>query len=273
MMSRKIYTKSLLFLLLVLVLWYGYYRYLNRNAIDSIIKLDFEDNPEITKGHVPKICTGLRLVGNRRDQRSPVFCPPHFAFMTAEDLSSSRFRGTPASVPLNATCCPLPADDILTEEHVYNIEKECPASYIATGVSGSSCGDNCFIRCTRINTERYLLGRKHQGVYWKRPGTYPAAGRGGAVQILLTEIPFALRYADGFSWSALEQNLEPWDQDGCISAPFGSLVVEKRSSGCGGLYFRPLLFKDGGRAVRTFAECDAIRGIAEGEPFCQPPNK
>lgn len=253
----------MLLILLILAVSYGYDSYFDRNEIANVPKLDFEENPEITKGHVPKICTGIVSKEHSKE------CPPNFAFMTAEDRSPSSFGETAASVSLRGVCCELPANDILTDEHAYNVEGECPANYITTGASGHGCSNNCFMRCTRINTNRYTLGKKYQGVYWKREGTDPGGGRGGAAQIMFLEVPVALRFGTGFSWDDADRGEEPWDIDGCISAPFGSVIVEKRSSGCGGLYFKPLLFKQGGKAVRTYPECDTIGGILEKKPFCQ----
>ena len=257
---KAIVLKLILLLVLIGTVVFGIIAYRDRTAIASLPKLDFEDDPEITRGHQPKICSGLET--NHKE----LLCPENFAFFSAQDKSSDRYNGKAGSVPFIAVCCPLPANDILTEEHSYNVVGACPDSYIATGQSSNSCGENCFIRCTRINTKRYMLGNKHQGVYWKRPGTYPGGGRGGAKQILLPEIPVAIRYAAGYQFKKKGEGL--WDKDGCLGVPIGSAVVEKKSEGCGGLYYRPLLFRESGRAVRTFPECIRLEGIEEKSPRC-----
>lgn len=257
---------------LLLVAGYGYYRYLNRTVIDSLPVVEYESNPAITKGHQPKICTGIETKDYSALNDSTEFCPPNTALIGLEDASSRGLSGEPSSVALEGVCCPLPAEDILSDEHVYNVDKECPSNFIATGNTPPSCGAQCFFRCTRINTERYSLGAKHQAVYWKRPDSYPAAGAEGASQILLSDIPWAVRYGiSPWAWLNAEKGLEAWDQDGCMGVPFGAVAVEKRGPGCGGLYFRHLYFRETGKAVRMYPECEGIEGMVEEKPRCRAP--
>ena len=124
-------------------------------------------------------------------------------------------------------------------------------------VTNPQCGTNCTVRCTRINSDRYKLGRKQQGFYWKLEGSYPSAGRGGAKQIKHHELPAALKPVSRF-------NVE---KDGCVGAPFGSLLVEKSERGCGGYYYRPLLFLNG-EPVRIYPECNDLAYNQEGLPRC-----
>ena len=259
-MRQGIVTKLFLLISLIVVVVFGVIAYRDRTAIDSLPIPDFEKDLQIVTGHKPRMCSGLET--NQKE----LLCPANFAYYSAEDKSSDRYNGKPGSVPLSAVCCPLPANDILTDEHSYNVVGACPDSHIATGQSSNACGENCFIRCTRINTKRYMLGRKHQGVYWKKPGTYPGGGRGGAKQILLPEIPAALRYAAGYQFK--KKGPGQWDKDGCFGVPFGSVLVEKKSPGCGGLYYRALMFRQSDKAVTTYPQCSRITGIKEKRPRC-----
>ena len=259
---RKTFFYLLLAIVCVFASVLGYFAYLDRNAFDSLPRADFEDDSKITVGHVPKICTGLEHTSSHDN------CPQDFAIYSTQDSSSAYFRNSAGSVPLDGVCCPLPAEDILTDEHAYNVKGACPDNYIVTGRSAHGCGDNCFVRCTRINTKRYRLGKKLQAVYWKRPDKYPSGGRGGARQISLLNVPWAIRYAAAYSFIFAERGVDGWDQDGCVGVPPGSVLVEKQKDGCGGIYFRPILFKDGGRMVRTYPECSSISGAEQKDPKC-----
>ena len=261
-MRRKTWLYLLLFVVCAAASVPAYYAYLDRNAFDTLPKANFEDDPRFTAGHSPQICSGLEY------PHYGDYCPANFAIYTIEDGSSSHFRDIPGSVPITGVCCPLPATDILTGEHAYNIKGACPDNYIVTGRSSFSCGENCFVRCTRINTKRYVLGKKTVAAYWKRPGKYPSGGRGGAQQISLVNVPWAIRYAAAYSFPFADRGLEAWDQDGCIGVPPGSVLVEKQKDGCGGVYFRPILFKESGRMVRTYPECESISGVEQKSPKC-----
>lgn len=243
----------------------GYQRYLDRSELSVFPELEFETDPEITAGHTPQVCNS-QIDASGSFGNGPEECLPNHTFVNAEDISDSGWSGTAAGVQFSGICCALPSDDILTKEHVYNVETECPSNYVITGSVPGSCGERCFVRCTRINTDRYKLGPKYQGAYWKLDGIYPSGGRSGAPQILHSDIPAGLRYGVGFK-GLNSDGTELWDSDGCVAVPFGALPVEKRHPGCGGLYYRPLLYRNG-KAVRMFPDCVAVEAAASKEPRC-----
>ncbi len=187
-------------------------------------------------------------------------CPDNHAFFSNKDVGGERKSGPGYFVPLSGACCRLPYDDILTDQHTYSAFESCPDQWVATGGSGP-CVEGCTMRCTQINTEKYMLGPETMSYYWRDPKGGRTYGRGSARQMLKEHIPIALVYAVG----RLEHNL--WNMDGCIGYPFGSLLTRKSRKRCDGFFYRRLLYKDG-TPVRMYPECEAIDDPYTPEARC-----
>lgn len=183
-------------------------------------------------------------------------CPTGYAYMTADDPGGP--VGPARVVGVHGSCCPLPADDVLTEQHVFT-EDSCPEDHVATGTKGLEKGRDAakYLRCTKINTARYQLGEMTPGLYWGNG----FAGWQGSRRIEWEDIPAGLRYAAG------RQNAERWDIDGCVGYPWGSLLSKKETKHCGGIYFRQLQFNGAqgdpvaGTPVKMFADCDEVKNV------------
>ncbi len=175
--------------------------------------------------------------------------------------SDTNARGG-AAVPVQGCCCPLPADDILTEVNFYGVDYECPPDSVVTGSSAPFCSRNCIVRCTKINTEKYSLGVKKKGNYWYRRGFVQMGGWGGAETIYWEDIPVALRYAHGRS------GIDGWDGDGCAAEPIGAFLVAKTGARCDGFEYRELLTRSG-LSVATYADCATDIDPKALNPFCE----
>ena len=121
----------------------AYRAFIHRTIIDSIAPIDFETDPAVTgqaggdpakPPHDPKICPSIMPAKTGA-------CPPKRGLLAVDDSSNSNWAGSPAEVEMNGSCCELPASDILTTEHVYNVEAECPSNHVITGTVGSGCGE------------------------------------------------------------------------------------------------------------------------------------
>ncbi len=182
-------------------------------------------------------------------------CPKSYAFLSNQDPAGGNKSGPASRVPLHGNCCKLPFDDILTDQHVYNVIDKCPDNSVATGTNVDrlgQCTTNCGMRCTFINTEKYRLGDEQPAAYWKDERSGPALyGQGSAELAGFDDIPLALRYGIG------REAHGSWDRDGCIGNPIGSLLVHKETKECSGFFYRELLYKDG-TPVKMFPHCDAI---------------
>ncbi len=224
---------------------YSYYSYTHADDVHLIPWVIYNDQSPLSREMRPVACTPNDPIIGRSAKMA--FCPANYAVFGTDDGHGAQ---EPAAVEVHARCCKLPADDILTGEHLYDLTDSCPEHYVLTGGSIPHCGRNCTIRCTRINTAKYMLGPKAQAFYWKIESRNPSSGRGGAKQIRLHNLPAAIRDALSFNYP---NSTEP-DDDGCVGIPFGSLLVEKIDSKCAGHFYRQLLFRETGEPVRMFPE-------------------
>lgn len=240
----------------------------------GIVRADTEVGSGQIK-HQPQTCIGFFDL-----QGSPVWgvpkdgvCPPQHAVYGALIMQSTRWTSS-KKVGVIPVCCPLPAPDILTDEHHWVFE-HCPANSVVTG-SDVTCGGEfrgvdsfgevCErrIRCTRVNTVRYQLGERTGGAIWGNSSNQWQE----SMHFLKASIPASIRYALG------RYNRYYWGTNGCVGYPFGSLLVEKRGGLCRGQRFQSLEYQglDGdppqGTAVQMFAECDAISTYMNPQSRC-----
>lgn len=174
---------------------------------------------------------------------------------------NSRSGDRASGVTVRGCCCPMPADDILSDVHIYAVDEACPPDSIVTGGSVSHCSRNCLMRCTKINTSRYKLGPVRKGVYWRRRGWVLMGGWGGAQSIYWDEIPAAIRLAHG------RVSREVWDGDGCASDPLGAPLVAKRGKLCDLFEFREILTLQGAPIV-MFPDCATELDKYATNPTC-----
>jgi hypothetical protein len=208
------------------------------------------------------LCTGYREdVANGSWGPTDEPCPANFAINGQDDPPGDHPGGPAYYIPIVAACCPLPTDDILTDDTIYNVLEACPDNYVATGGTSENCGASCGMRCTRINTDRYMLGAEHRGMYWSKKWSYAVWGRGTSRQIDWEDIPAAHRYSHGRRRSSM------YDVDGCIGVPFGSLLVRKEKKSCDGFFYRQVLYKDG-TPVLMYPKCDRLEHPEEQAPTC-----
>lgn len=261
-MKRFIRSIAIIFLLILAVSLLARHLWFNANHIHLVPKITYNDQSPLTKELDPQLCTHEnRTIPSHSPDTShsayTISCPPHHAFYGNIDPGADLEDDEGRYVKLYSTCCPLPAKDILTEDHIYGIEQSCPENYVATGGSEYYCGSHCAMRCTRINTEKYRLGPKQKSFYWRVEWKIPSAGRGFTKQIRFRNIPAAIR--GGLGRTADLTKTETMDD--CIGIPFGSLLVEKNSNDCAGFFYQQLFFRESGEAVRMFPDCaDVIDG-------------
>lgn len=181
-------------------------------------------------------------------------CPAHYAYYGVDDPAGVAYP--PDRIQAVMNCCPLPSKDILTDQHTFVLE-ECPPDHIATG--SLRVGEQYYMRCTQVNTERYQLGDQTEGWYWGDG----AAGWQDSRRIEWENIPAAIRYSHG-----RVEKLR-WDVDGCVGYPWGSLLTMKKSKYCSGFTFRQLQFAgmagdpSAGTPVKMFPDCDEVININE----------
>ena len=216
----------------------------------------------------PAVCTGYypeaqfpRFLkwGN---QLSP--CPESYAILGAEEGSrEGRLR-----YAVDANCCPLPATDILGNEHVA-VEESCPENFVMTGTlrQDESCAD-CPLknRCTKINTERYQLSAARPGRYWGNG----FSGRFQKERLQASDIPVGIRYG------VTRTNYSDWSTDGCIGSPMGALLTKRVGKKCDDSDYRELLYRGipgdppAGTPVLMFPKCRKIENVFDPRSGCYP---
>lgn len=220
----------------------------------------------------PKICSGAQLRSGEWYWRLPSslpetshLCEAHYAVYGVE-IRETDSRIPPAGVGVAAVCCPLPAPDILIDEHIFAAE-QCPEGFVATG--GVPAVDDCLdcprhMRCTRVNSRRYRLAAEHHGAYWG----FGSKHWREKTRLMRADLPVAIREALGrvSRYRMLHQ--------GCVGSPAGSLLTRKSSGRCYGYHYRELQFRGlpgdppEGTAVPMFPRCRRISNILDPQPQC-----
>lgn len=182
----------------------------------------------------PKACNGTNQVQIAVGKE----CPRNFALYTMDDMSSS------AQVPGQYVCCALPSGDILSKTKTkINVKRNrrCGANEIMTGAVDTA--GNIF--CTAINDQKYGL----------QPAKLVCAGEKGAL--------FGIGGKDcGGSSEVVDKNtlpatlsalvIGPLGEDGCVTVPHGSLVIQQGGRRCEDSAASTLVLKAGGGAVKIF---------------------
>lgn len=218
----------------------------------------------------PQVCIGYdypsKKWGHYHHYSSPHLCPPHHAIIGVQKPSVS--NPSHARLPIDANCCPLPANDILTEHSVY-VDFECPEDYVATGDDGRKEGREGIkrLRCTKINTEKYILGPPQAGIHWGINVSAAFPWREKRF-IRWDQLPLAIRY--GISRITKTH----FNGGGCVGAIVGSLLTAKKHTSCKGFFWRELRYResvpasDSGRAVKMFPQCEKIDDVFSPNALC-----
>ena len=191
-------------------------------------------------------------------------CPAHHALFGLIDPGGK--QGPASIILLTAVCCPLPAEDILLEQHVQTLAA-CPEGHVVTGMSVAGCSDcEHAMRCTKVNSARYRLGESRGGAYW---GIGYNVNFGKEDKLLLfTDLPIAIRYG-----LARRSRFEFY-RNGCVGDPPGSLLVEKQTKYCRDFRFRELQYRGStgdpkrGTALEMYPSCKGISDIFDPEARC-----
>lgn len=232
-----------------------------------------QDTPDDTTSESGFVCTGYNPLTKKwgwrpYEDQEWIECPPHYAFF---GTGNPPHRLTNGLVKMAGNCCPLPKNDILTDNHVI-VDAICPDGYVVTSLERRRKGKEHVsrMRCTRINTEKYTLGTMHRGVHWG-VGTAASFPWSERKFIRIDEIPRAI-------WYGLRRRAKTeLTMNGCVGEPIGSLFVAKRASNCKGLFWRRLYYRfpEGGsedrRPVKMFPDCRAVKNSLSHEPECIPP--
>lgn len=247
-------------------------------VVNLSLAADLEEQDKGLLAAEPSVCVGYdhaakkwgyiwaELLGSK-EQGVWRHCAEHSAIFGVTDPGGT--YGPGKYIRIAANCCPLPAPDILTDSHV-TAEDSCPNDYVVTGNEnrGRCTEGPCLfkMRCTKINTKRYQLGKKKAGAFWGF-GSNTTFFKESTI-IKRADIPTAIRY------SMSRQNLTYFLSSGCVGIPFGSLLVEKKNKFCRGFFFRELQYRGHpgdparGTPVRMFPDCDDISDIFDPDPDC-----
>ena len=240
----------------------GFAAWYYRGGYDLIpmYPLEFEGPPpEAREGMNPQVCVTYDPVNFLWGQQS-VNCPPNYAYYANQNESGANKEGPGEFVNIHGACCPLPSNDILTENHTYGEFERCPDQYVATGGS-PRCIKGCTMRCTQINTDKFMLGPERLSYFVQAEAHYRYYGRGWTGRTLLAYVPIAIRYAIG------RDAHNNWNQVGCVGIPFGSLLTRKTGKRCDGFSYRQLQYKDG-TPVKMYPDCKDISSKYDPFPTC-----
>ena len=229
---------------------------------------------DLPLGHRPKICLGYTkyAAGNGEvehwgyaDERG---CFANQAIYSGQRGLLRPKTLPPLSYPFQSDCCPLPADDILTEEKKV-VNFECPPDFVATATipfDPAQAKRNRPVVCTKINTARYQLAPPSPGVYWGFGSAYWR----NAARFERRDIPAAIRYGVGRN-SRFE-----YDIQGCIGYPFGSVLIAKATSSprCAELRFSQIQYRGlpgdppQGTPVKMFPDCSDVTDVFDPQAGC-----
>ncbi len=185
-------------------------------------------------------------------------CPAGYALLNVQNgAAPKRHSG-------GSTCCRLPYDDILTDEHKF-VDDSCPDGWVATGTADTGQRTRQ-MRCTRINGERFELGPPEPGVYWG----FALGMRSERDRVPKEQLPLALRYGAG------RINYEKWDTHGCVGRPWGGLLVAATGPRCADYQFRQLRLRasaaglpaGAGTPVAMFPACRSIANAYDPTTGC-----
>jgi hypothetical protein len=215
----------------------------------------------------PQICNGAfpTAAGVTFGSKDMFLCPAGYAAYGARFGAGSSISSG-ENVAVYVDCCPLPASDILLDEHVVSFE-QCPEGHVVTGGVPETLCKSCrkTLRCTKVNLARYRLEGPEPGTFWGFGSPYWQEKR----HMLRGHLPAAVRYGLG------RADRVYWFPRGCTGSPVGSLLTGKSAKWCFGLSFRRLTFAGvngdpkAGTAVPMYPDCDDLSDIFAPSPRCE----
>lgn len=237
----------------------------------------------------PLVCSGYHPdpdglywspLGTSKPSRMEGFCPEGQAIFSV--IPPGGPQRSAKNIEVHATCCPLP-EGILSNEEEFALER-CPEGFVATGAKQEIVRDDDsvkaadrnserywsngrlqYLRCTKLNSERYRLGASSAGIRTGYESSYRNAFEEATSR---SRIPAALRYGLG------RYSRGRWSPVTCVGLPWGSVLVGKESKYCGGFTFRQIVYKGesgdpaAGTAVPLYADCLAIEKPLSPQPRC-----
>ena len=221
--------------------------------------------PKAPRAFVPSVCVAFNPENSRPWGELIEPCSEGYGVMAVDD--PARAASTAAAL-MRVLCCPLPNPDMLTNEHV-EVEEQCPEDFIVTGGTPPSGCETCAkkFRCTKINTKRYQLGAPKAAGYWGSGMSMFEQGN----KLNKAAIPTALRFGVGRTGES------SWDDDGCISDQWGSVLVSKSRSQCSSYLFRRFEYTGSvtgdpapGTPVKVLPDCTSISSPFDRYPRCLP---
>ncbi len=245
-------------------------------AIHSIVSCAFAELPEDER---PSVCSGYATF--RRDDVTPgadkpgraVLCPPGHAYMgVSESPAGPQREGRFVSVD-GGDCCPVPAA-LLTDTHSWEYE-QCPENSVATGSRLTETVEEINrsvsqMRCTKINTDRFVLAASEPGEKYGIFESQVWATVFGIPEVKTSrpQLPLALRYGLG------RRAPSSWRTSGCVGRPPGSLLVAKRGKYCEDLRYSTVRHRDPtkpdgiGSELKLLPDCVSIDDIQSLQPRC-----
>jgi len=205
-------------------------------------------------GSNPQLCLGFTKINGRAGSELHQ-CPANYAMFWVGDDGGKERPGK--TINITSSCCPLPSEDIIEDLHVF-VYEECPEDYIATGSKEVPCNDKycpVLMRCSKINTDRYRLGKSRGSKYWGNGH----AGWQDSERVEWEAIPESIKYSVG-----RKSDSGSYDVDGCVGFPWGSLLTKKTAKFCHGYGFKQLQFSGAegdpsvGTPVRVYADCSSV---------------
>ena len=222
--------------------------------------------------HAPRVCTGFSEDAKSSSWGLPEtgMCPKDYLVLGAVPggigWSTSRYASD-GSISLKVSCCPVPVADLLLDDHLFEAS-HCAEGRVATGVEyGVDESEQFRIRCTKINSKRYQLGASTKGASWGMRSTYWKH----AVRVMKRDIPAGYRHSLG------RVSFEFWETSGCVSYPFGGVLVAKERKRCHDLYFREVQYTGlpgdppSGTRVALYKDCSEVDDVYSTEPGCLAP--
>ncbi len=215
--------------------------------------------PYVCTGYLPFATPGWPKWGVTRTA-----CPTGFAYYGTEE-------GTMPSAHdsfLLAACCPLPANDVLLDDTI-TAPEACPDGYVITGAAYSvelELSKPVDVRCTKVNSTRYLLGPPRRAKYYGNG----YSGRAQAERLGNLDVPLAIRTA------LSRTNYATWDLEGCLGDPPGALLVKKGGRRCYDWSYRQLQYAGSpgdpprGTPVVMFPECGELANVFDPGAGCLP---
>ena len=215
-------------------------------------------------GNVPQVCVGYHPSSRYRWGNNQRICPENYFIAGTRDWTNTQLEQLGGA--FRSVCCPLPSQDIVTNEIVWS-EGDCPPDHVISGVrteNGKAVGQE-FVQCRKINSSRYKLGEPQAARQW---------GAGGSNAFVTTSLPTKGIPMAAF-YAVSRWGFKYFLDDGCVPDDQNSLMTAHQGRrGCSGFTYRELQYRGlaqdppSGTAVKLFPKCRSVKGIFSPYPEC-----